>query len=44
VEGPEELAEDIKTVLKHSMENTVLLPGVSLLAQPIIAKTIADLK
>lgn len=44
LEGPKEIAEDMVLVLKHSMENTVLLPGVDLLAEPKIAYNLADLK
>lgn len=43
-EGPEELGEEISLVLKEAMENTVVLPGVALIAEPKIAKTLADLK
>jgi DNA polymerase-1 len=44
LEGPEELGEDMVTVLKHCMENTVELPGVKLEALPKIARNLADLK
>lgn len=44
VEGPEQLAEAIVLVLKDAMENTVNLPRVKLLAEPKIAKNLADLK
>lgn len=44
IEGPEELAEDIKKVLQHTMQNTVVLPNVDLIAKPTIANNIADLK
>lgn len=44
LEGPESLAEDMVLVLKDAMENTVILPGVDLVAEPKIAYNIADLK
>lgn len=44
LEGPEALADDMVKVLKHCMENTVQLPGVALVAEPKIAKNLADLK
>ncbi len=44
LEGPEHLAEDMALVLKDSMENTVVLPGVDLIAEPKIAKNLGDLK
>lgn len=44
VEGPEELAEEIVQVLKYTMENTVTLPGVDLIAEPKVAKNLGDLK
>jgi DNA polymerase I-like protein with 3'-5' exonuclease and polymerase domains len=44
LEGPESIAEDIKLVLKDCMENTTILPGITLEAIPKIAKNLADLK
>ena len=44
IEGPEELGEEIAKELKCAMENTSELPGVTLLAEPKIGKTLADLK
>lgn len=44
LEGPESLKEDMITVLKDCMENTVELPGVKLIAQPKAAYNLADLK
>lgn len=44
LEGPEELAELISMLLKDAMENTTILPGVNLLAEPKISKDIAGLK
>ncbi len=44
LEGPEELGEDMVIILKDAMENTVVLPGVELVAEPKIAKNLADLK
>ncbi len=44
IEGPQELAESIRDVLKYAMENAVTLPGVALIAEPKIANNLADLK
>lgn len=44
VECPDEIAEDVATLLKEAMENTVSLPGVALKADPKIAKDLASLK
>ena len=44
LEGPEDLKNDMVTVLKDAMENTVVLPGVDLVAEPKIASNLADLK
>lgn len=44
LEGPEELANEMKILLKDAMENTVELPGVDLIAEPVAAKNLADLK
>lgn len=43
-EGPDSLKEDIIDVLKDAMENTVVLPGVRLIAEPKAAYNLADLK
>jgi DNA polymerase-1 len=43
-EGPEHLGEKIAAVLKDAMENTVQLPGVALVTEPKIGKSLADLK
>lgn len=44
LEGPESLVDDMKKLLKDSMENTVKLPGVKLLAEPKADKNLALLK
>jgi DNA polymerase I-like protein with 3'-5' exonuclease and polymerase domains len=44
LEGPEELAEDMVALLQDAMQNTTVLPGVDLIADPKIAKVISDLK
>lgn len=44
LEGPEELGEGMAQVLKFTMETAVVLPGVDLIAEPKIAKNLADLK
>lgn len=44
LEGPEDLADDMVCVLKDAMENTTELPGVALIADPKVAKNLADLK
>lgn len=44
LEGPEELGELMAQVLKFTMETAVTLPGVDLIAEPKISKTLADLK
>lgn len=36
--------EQVQAILKDAMENTVVLPGVALIAEPKIARNIADLK
>lgn len=43
-EAPEALQEATAALLKDCMENTTLLPGVRLLAEPKIARNLADLK
>ncbi len=44
LEGPDSIAEDAAIVLKDCMENTVILPGVDLIAKPKIAKSLDALK
>lgn len=44
VEGPEHLAQQIVMELKEAMEKTVELPGVDLIAEPKVARNLADLK
>lgn len=44
VECPQEIAEDIKIILRRVMENTVKLPGVELKAEPKIGADLAQLK
>lgn len=44
LEAPETIAEEVAAVLQYCMENTVTLPGVKLIAQPVIAKNLGDLK
>jgi DNA polymerase I-like protein with 3'-5' exonuclease and polymerase domains len=43
-EGPEEIKHEIVALLKESMENTVVLPRVALVAEPKIANDLASLK
>lgn len=43
-EGPEALQQDILKLLKSCMEQTTVLPGVALIAEPTIAYNLADLK
>jgi DNA polymerase I-like protein with 3'-5' exonuclease and polymerase domains len=43
-ESPDEIATEAAAALKSAMENTVTLPGVALVAEPKIAKSLADLK
>ena len=43
-EGPEAIKHEIVALLKDCMENTVVLPGVSLVAEPVIANNLGDLK
>lgn len=38
------IAQKVAEILKYSMENAVILPGVSLVALPVIGKNLADLK
>lgn len=44
IECPEELAEEVKLVLQYCMQNTVVLPGVDLVAIPTIANVVSLLK
>lgn len=44
LEGPEELEKEMIHELRHSMENTVTLPGVALIAKPKPGRTLAELK
>lgn len=44
VECPDEIASEVAKVLKDCMEKTTTLLGVELLAEPKIAKNLADLK
>jgi DNA polymerase I-like protein with 3'-5' exonuclease and polymerase domains len=44
VKSPEALGEEVRVLLKDCMENTTLLPGVALIAEPKIAYNLADLK
>ncbi len=44
LEGPEALADDMVAILKYCMEETVILPGVALIAEPKVATNLADLK
>lgn len=44
LEGPESLKDQMIQELKHAMENTVVLPGVELEAEPKAAFNLADLK
>ncbi len=43
-EAPEEIAEAVAEVMKIAMEQTVVLPGVDLVAEPKIGHCLADLK
>lgn len=43
-EGPSELGEEIKKIMKDSMENTVKLEGVDLIADPSISTDLAGQK
>lgn len=44
LEGPKELEEEMKILLKNSMENSVTLPGVDLIAEPKGGFSLAELK
>jgi DNA polymerase-1 len=43
-EAPQVIAQDVAMVLKEAMEHTTKLPGVDLIAEPKIAKNLAELK
>lgn len=43
-ECPESLAEEVRKELKYCMEHTVELPGVELIADPVISKDLAGQK
>lgn len=44
LEGPTDLGEVMVEILKDAMENTTVLPGVKLLAEPKIGSNLAELK
>lgn len=44
LEGPEALSKEMCQVLKVSMEDTVTLPGVQLIAEPKVGRSLAELK
>lgn len=44
IECLEKDAQKVSNILKECMENTTILPGVKLVAEPVIAKSLADLK
>lgn len=44
LEGPKALKDEMAAILKDSMENTTILPNVSLIAKPVVANNLADLK
>jgi DNA polymerase I-like protein with 3'-5' exonuclease and polymerase domains len=44
IECNDEDAEQVAEILKVAMENAVTLPGVDLITQPVIGKTLAELK
>lgn len=44
LEGPESLEDEMIFILKDAMENTTVLPGVGLIADPKAAYNLADLK
>ena len=44
IECPESLGTEVAEILKLSMEQTVVLPGVSLIAEPKIGKNLAEIK
>lgn len=44
LEGPNELVNEMSAALKYSMENTVELPGVELVAIPKLGKSLSELK
>lgn len=42
LEGPEELANQMVEVLQYCMQQTIVLPGVELVAEPKIGKSLAE--
>lgn len=44
LEGPKELEEAMKAVLKAAMEDTVILPGVALIAEPFASNDLSGQK
>lgn len=44
LEGPANLADEMSKILKSSMENTVKLPKVALIADPVSGTNLSDLK
>lgn len=44
LEGPESIDQEMAALLQDCMENTVSLPGVDLVAIPVIGRTMAELK
>jgi DNA polymerase I-like protein with 3'-5' exonuclease and polymerase domains len=44
LEGPEHLADDMVVFLQAAMEQTTVLPGVDLIAKPVVARKLSDLK
>lgn len=44
LEGPEALKDDMSSLLQGCMENTVTLPGIALIAEPIISTSLAEQK
>jgi DNA polymerase I-like protein with 3'-5' exonuclease and polymerase domains len=44
VEAPEAIGEAVKVELQYAMEHATELPGVKLIAKPVIAKRLSDLK
>lgn len=44
LEAPESISREVAVIIKYCLENTVVLPGVKLIADPKIATNLADLK
>ncbi len=44
IECPEDISLQVSDILKESMELTTVLPGVTLISEPVIANNLADLK